>query len=61
MTDHELIQEILGGNQQAIQLLHERYVDSLFQYIYIQTKSYHDTEEIIQDVFYKVAKTVTYL
>ncbi|MCL7745741.1 RNA polymerase sigma factor [Halalkalibacter alkaliphilus] len=56
MNDHELIREILTGDQQAIQQLHERYVDRIFQYIYIQTNSYHDTEELLQDVFFKVAR-----
>ncbi|KHF40541.1 RNA polymerase sigma factor [Halalkalibacter okhensis] len=56
MNDHELIREIITGDQQAIQQLHERYVDRIFQYIYIQTNSYHDTEELLQDVFFKVAR-----
>lgn len=56
MNDHELIQKILAGDHHAVQLLHERYVDSIFHYIYIQTRSYHDAEELIQDVFYKAAK-----
>jgi len=56
MDDHDLIREILAGDQQAIQKLHERYVDRMFHYIYTQTNSYHDTEEMLQDVFLKVAR-----
>ncbi|WP_216827393.1 RNA polymerase sigma factor [Alkalihalobacterium elongatum] len=56
MNDHELIREILTGDQQAIQELHDRYVDRIFHYIYIQTNSYHDTEELLQDVFFKAAR-----
>ena len=55
MNDQELIGEILKGDQQAVQGLHERYVDRIFHYIYIQTNSYHDTEELLQDVFLKAA------
>lgn len=55
LNDHELIREILSGDQQAIQQLHDRYVERIFQYIYIQTNSYHDTEELLQDVFFKAA------
>lgn len=56
MNDHELIREILAGDQLAIQELHDRYVDRIFHYIYIQTNSYHDTEELLQDVFFKAAR-----
>ncbi|UCZ55017.1 RNA polymerase sigma factor [Bacillus shivajii] len=59
MNDHELIREILTGDQQAIQQLHERYVDRIFHYIYIQTNSYHDTEELLQDVFFKAARQLS--
>ncbi|SER57121.1 RNA polymerase sigma factor [Salipaludibacillus aurantiacus] len=55
MTDEELIHNILSGDQHAIHELHERYVDRIFNYIYIQTNSYHDTEELLQDVFLKAA------
>ncbi|TMW70964.1 RNA polymerase sigma factor [Alteribacter natronophilus] len=55
MTDYELIEDILAGDQQAVRLLHERYVDRVFHYIYNQTSSHHDTEELLQDVFFKAA------
>ncbi|MUK86823.1 sigma-70 family RNA polymerase sigma factor [Ornithinibacillus sp. L9] len=56
MNDHELIREILRGDQLAIQELHSRYVDHIFYYIFIQTNSYHDSEELLQDVFFKTAR-----
>jgi hypothetical protein len=45
MEDHELIRQILSGEQLAIKELHSRYVDRIFNYNYIQTNSYHDSEE----------------
>ncbi|MDV2682909.1 RNA polymerase sigma factor [Alkalihalophilus lindianensis] len=56
MNDHELLQEILAGDQHVMEKLHERYVDRIFHYIYIQTNSYHDAEELLQDVFFKAAR-----
>lgn len=56
MNDHDLIREILSGDEEAVNELHNRYVDRLFHYIYIQTNSYHDSEELLQDVFFKAAR-----
>ncbi|WP_067727186.1 RNA polymerase sigma factor [Oceanobacillus damuensis] len=56
MEDQELIRQILRGDKLAIQKLHSRYVDPIFNYIYLQTSSYHDSEELLQDVFFKTAR-----
>ncbi|WP_087973482.1 RNA polymerase sigma factor [Oceanobacillus rekensis] len=56
MEDQELIRQILSGDKLAIQKLHSRYVDRIFNYIYLQTNSYHDSEELLQDVFFKTAR-----
>lgn len=56
MNDYELIKRIQEGDNEAIIVLHNRYADRIFHYIYMQTGSYHDTEELLQDVFYKAAK-----
>ncbi|MET3683589.1 RNA polymerase sigma-70 factor (ECF subfamily) [Alkalibacillus flavidus] len=58
MTDEELIRQALAGDDSAVRDLHERYVDRVFQYLYIQTNHYHDAEELLQDVFYKAAKNL---
>ncbi|ADH97761.1 RNA polymerase sigma factor [Salisediminibacterium selenitireducens] len=56
MTDEELIQEILDGNDEAMKELHGRHVQSVFQYLYIQMSDYHDAQELLQDVMYKAAR-----
>ncbi|MHA6252428.1 RNA polymerase sigma factor [Oceanobacillus sp. CAU 1775] len=56
MEDRELIRQILNDDYHAIEELHLRYVDRIFNYIYSQTNNYHDAEELLQDVFYKTAK-----
>ncbi|WP_051314870.1 RNA polymerase sigma factor [Alteribacter aurantiacus] len=56
MTDQDLINNILSGDEEAIEILHERYVDRIYTYIKAQTNNHHDAEELLQDVFFKVAK-----
>ncbi|MFA1822339.1 RNA polymerase sigma factor, partial [Virgibacillus oceani] len=58
MEDRELIKRIQEGDNQAIITLHNRYADRIFHYIYMQTGSYHDAEELLQDVFFKAAKNL---
>ncbi|MCM2676817.1 RNA polymerase sigma factor [Alkalicoccobacillus plakortidis] len=55
MDDNELVARILDGDQLAVQTLHERYAKKLFNYIYSQTNHYHDSEELLQDIFFKAA------
>ncbi|RDW20071.1 RNA polymerase sigma factor [Oceanobacillus arenosus] len=56
MEDRELIRQILNNDYRAMEELHRRYVDRIFNYIYHQTNDYHDAEELLQDVFFKTAK-----
>lgn len=58
MDDLELIKHIQEGDNQAIITLHNRYADRIFYYIYMQTGNYHDTEELLQDVFFKTARSL---
>lgn len=55
MEDQELVQRILSGDEIAIETLHRRYAQPLFHYILTQTNDYCDSEELLQDVFYKAA------
>ncbi|GAF11573.1 RNA polymerase, sigma-24 subunit, ECF subfamily [Bacillus sp. JCM 19046] len=55
MDDQELVKRVLQGDELAIEQLHKRYAQPLFHYIHMQTNSFHDSEEILQDVFYKAA------
>ncbi|NJP37575.1 RNA polymerase sigma factor [Alkalicoccus luteus] len=56
MTDEELVQRILQGEQEALENLHERHADGLYRYIYAKTSNRMDAEELLQDVFFKAAK-----
>ncbi|RKL68312.1 RNA polymerase subunit sigma-24 [Salipaludibacillus neizhouensis] len=58
MEDENLVELVLDGDDGALETLHARYFQQLFQYIYMQTSDYHDSEEIIQDVFFKMARNL---
>ncbi|QKS72716.1 RNA polymerase sigma factor [Paenalkalicoccus suaedae] len=55
MTDEELITLALDDNEDALKSLHERYFDVIYNYVYLQTRNHHDTEEVVQDCFCKMA------
>ncbi|AOM83351.1 RNA polymerase sigma factor [Salisediminibacterium beveridgei] len=55
MQDHELIEAAISGDEFALRRLHDLYVTQVFSYVYGQVASYHDAEEVLQDIFYKVA------
>jgi len=58
MEDEKLVELALDGDDEALRTLHDRYVQPLFHYVYVQTGNHHDTEELIQDIFYKMAKSL---
>jgi RNA polymerase sigma-70 factor (ECF subfamily) len=55
ISDEELIERTLNGNDQALRQLHDRYIHQVFQYAYTQTGDYHRAEEVAQDIMYKMA------
>ncbi|PSL43920.1 RNA polymerase sigma-70 factor (ECF subfamily) [Chitinophaga niastensis] len=52
--ERELIQRISTGDRQAFTMLYTQYLDGLYQYIYLFTRSRGASEEIIQDTFVKI-------
>jgi RNA polymerase sigma-70 factor, ECF subfamily len=50
-TDHVLIQQALEGNQEAFEKLVNRYKRSIFELIYHYVGEYHETEDILQQVW----------
>ncbi|PRO65783.1 RNA polymerase sigma factor [Alkalicoccus urumqiensis] len=55
MEEQELVRRVQAGDEDAVTELHARYVDAVFRYLVAQTSSYHDSEELLQDVFYRAA------
>ncbi|MEO6869134.1 MAG: helix-turn-helix domain-containing protein, partial [Ginsengibacter sp.] len=58
LPDHELIQQYLEGDTQAISTLVTRYKDKIYTSIYLLVKDKYLAEDIFQDVFIKVIDTL---
>lgn len=58
MEDKELIKRMLNGDELALEALHKRYARQIYHYIYTETSDYDAAEEILQEVFYKVATKI---
>jgi len=55
MSDEELIELALNGDDNALRELHDRYINQIFRYAYTQTGDYYRAEEVTQDIMYKMA------
>lgn len=58
ITDSDLIHQYKAGNPEAFGILIDRYKDKLYSYLVIQTKDQHLAEDIFQDTFIKVMKSL---
>lgn len=58
ISDCELINQFQQGDSEAIGLLISKYKDKLFSYIVLQTKDQHLAEDVFQDTFIKVIKSL---
>ncbi len=58
MTEHdderELLKRIADDDRAAFTILYSRYLNNLYRYIYLFTKSKDTSEDIIQNVFIKI-------
>jgi hypothetical protein len=53
-NERELIGEILGGSQAAVEVLVNRHYKEIFSYIYRSTGQYHTSFDLTQEVFIKM-------
>jgi len=58
LSDNELVQRYLGGDYSALEVLINRYKDKIFSYIFVNVKDQHLAEDIFQDTFIKVVKSL---
>lgn len=58
LSDHELIDLYLGGNQKAFSVLLERHKQKIYTSIYLFVKDQALAEDIFQDVFIKIIDTL---
>jgi len=58
LSDNELVQRYLGGDFTSLEILINRYKDKVFSYILINVKNHHLAEDIFQDTFIKVVRSL---
>jgi len=58
LSDQELINQYLDGNQQAFSTLLERHKQKIYTSIYLFVKDHALAEDIFQDVFIKIIDTI---
>ena len=56
ITDEQLVQEILEGNEPAMEILTKRYYKIIFAYVYRTVGEYHNAYDLTQEVFIKMMK-----
>lgn len=58
LSDNSLVQQFVDGNQSAIEVLISRHKKRVFTYIYLVVKDHHLAEDIFQDTFIKVIRSL---
>ncbi|XMB73260.1 RNA polymerase sigma factor [Mycoplasmatota bacterium WC30] len=53
-----IINDILNGEIDKFSILMERYHNELFKYIYNMTDDYHLTEDLLQEIFFRIYKNL---
>lgn len=56
--DNALIDEVLSGNESAMELLVKRHYKTVFSYMYRSLGDYHASYDLTQEVFIKVLKSL---
>jgi RNA polymerase sigma factor (sigma-70 family) len=57
-TDQELVQKFLGGDNSSIEALINRHKNKVYTYIILTVRNQHLAEDIFQDTFIKVIKSL---
>jgi RNA polymerase sigma-70 factor (ECF subfamily) len=57
-NDFELVQDFLSGNQSSLEILINRYRQKVYSYILFNVKDSHLAEDIFQDTFIKVIRSL---
>lgn len=58
LTDQELIQSYVNGNENALSVLILRYKEKIYTSIYLLVKDKHLAEDIFQDLFIRIIDTL---
>jgi len=58
ISDYELVKQFVSGNNSSIEILIKRHKDRVYTYILLIVKDSHLAEDIFQDTFIKVIKSL---
>jgi RNA polymerase sigma factor (sigma-70 family) len=58
LTDQELVMSFIKGDQASLELLINRHKNRVYTYIYLMVRNQHLAEDIFQDTFVKVIKSL---
>jgi RNA polymerase sigma factor (sigma-70 family) len=58
LSDYELIVKFVNGDEEAVEELIHRHKNKVFTYIYFTVKKQHLAEDLFQDTFVKVIKSL---
>ncbi|MDA3817007.1 MAG: sigma-70 family RNA polymerase sigma factor [Prolixibacteraceae bacterium] len=58
LSDNELIQSYVDGDHTSLETLINRYKNKIFTYILVTVKNHHLAEDIFQDAFIKVVRSL---
>lgn len=58
LEDKQLVENFLGGDEQALEALIERYLKPLYGFVFQFTQDRNTAEDIVQEVFVKVWKNL---
>ncbi|HAF28901.1 MAG TPA: RNA polymerase subunit sigma-24 [Bacteroidales bacterium] len=58
LTDHELVQKFVNGEQSSFEILINRHKDKVYTYIFLMVKNEHLAQDIFQETFIKVVKSL---
>jgi RNA polymerase sigma-70 factor, ECF subfamily len=58
LTDNDIIKKIIQGDKDLFAMLMDKYHNELFKYIYNMLGSYSETEDLLQEIFFKLYKNL---
>lgn len=58
LDDLDLVQDFLSGNQSSLEILINKHRQKVYTYIYYRLKDVHLAEDIFQDTFIKVIRSL---
>lgn len=58
LSDNELVERYLSGDNSSLEILINRHKDKVYSYILVTVKNIHLAEDILQDTFIKVIRSL---